>query len=265
MIITPFRYPGAKNKLLPMIINHIDPLIKFSFIDVFVGGGSVLLEVAKKYPNITLYANDKDYWVYCFWKIVAGSDSSKLTSLLSLVSQAPTLDLFYKLREEETMDEIECAYRAIFFNRTTFSGIFNSGPIGGKEQKSQYTVDCRYNSKKIKEKIIKCNELLSGRTTITNNDFSDLDVFTKTNIPAYCDPPYYIKGDSLYREKMPPIDHFKLKNILDTRKNWVLSYDDDETIKSHYSNKKIISLGAQYSINGKKDSWEHKKELIILP
>lgn len=265
MIQTPFRYPGAKNRLLPIIMEHINPLIKFSFIDVFVGGGSILLEVAKKYPNINLYANDKDYWVYCFWNIVAGSNSSKLNALLELVSQPPTLDLFYKLREEVTADEVECAYRALFFNRTTFSGILNSGPIGGKEQKSKYTVDCRYNSKKLKEKIIKCNKLLSGRTTVTNSDFSQLEIFTKTNIPAYCDPPYYIKGDSLYREKMPPTDHLILKNILDIRENWVLSYDDDEIIKSHYANKKIISLGAKYSINGKKENWEHKEELLILP
>ena len=65
-IITPFRYPGSKNKLLPVLMEHIDSTMvgQDSFTDVFVGGGSVLLEVAQKYPNIKLYANDKNYWVY---------------------------------------------------------------------------------------------------------------------------------------------------------------------------------------------------------
>ena len=69
---TPFRYPGAKNKLLPLLMAHIKQILdqQNSFSDVFVGGGSVLLEVATKYPNIQLFANDKDRGVYCFWKIV---------------------------------------------------------------------------------------------------------------------------------------------------------------------------------------------------
>jgi DNA adenine methylase len=169
------------------------------------------------------------------------------------------------LREEQTTDEVACAYRAVFFNRTTFSGIFNSGPIGGKDQSSKYPIGCRYNANKLREKIIKCHKLLMGRTTVTNSDFSQLDVFTKTNTPAYCDPPYYIKGDVLYREKMIPHEHFVLRNILDSRDNWVLSYDDCPPIRAHYENKTVIDLTARYSINGKKIDWATKNELIILP
>ena len=108
MIDTVFRYPGAKNKYLPILMEYIDPLLKEqkSFIDVFVGGGSVLLEVAKKYPDAQLYANDMDYWMYCFWNIVAGQDKSKLDELLELINIQPTLELFYKLREEESIDDI---------------------------------------------------------------------------------------------------------------------------------------------------------------
>lgn len=267
MTDTVFRYPGAKNKYLPVLMEYIEPLLKDqnSFIDVFVGGGSVLLEVAKKYPDIQLYANDKDYWMYCFWSVVTGQDQSKLDELLELVDIQPTLEHFYQLREEPAIDDVSGAYRAIFFNRTTFSGILNSGPIGGKEQKSKYKIDCRYNSKKIRQKILACNKLLSGRTTITNSSFNELDVFINTNIPAYCDPPYYLMGDTLYREKMPPQEHFMLRNILDIRNNWVLSYDDCAPIRAHYSNKTIIDLAARYCINGKKNSWQNKNELIIVP
>jgi len=267
MTDTIFRYPGAKNKYLPILMEYVDPLLKQQklFIDVFVGGGSVLLEVAKKYPEAQLYANDKDHWMYSFWSIIAGNDKSKLDELLDLINVQPTLDLFYKLREEPAVDDVGCAYRAVFFNRTTFSGILNSGPIGGKEQKSKYTVDCRYNSKKLKQKILNCNKLLAGRTNVTNTSFNNLDIFTSTNIPAYCDPPYYIMGDILYIEKMPPQEHFMLRNILDTRDNWILSYDDCPPIRAHYSNKTIIDLAARYCINGKKNSWKTKNELIILP
>jgi DNA adenine methylase len=266
MTITPFRYPGAKNKTLPILDPYLDTIIsgQKEFVDVFVGGGSVLLHIAKKYKDIKLYANDKDYWMYCIWSIVAGSDSSKLGALLDMLDTQPTLELFYKLRGEPTTDEIACAYRAIFFNRTTFSGIFYSGPIGGKDQKSQYKVDCRYNSKKLKTKILDCNKLLVGRTVVSNKDFADLDVLIKSDIPAYIDPPYVDKGDSLYIEKMNLSQHMALGKILSSRKNWVASYDDHISIRDLYKDKQIIDLKARYCINGEKNSWEHKNELVIL-
>lgn len=265
-MITPFRYPGSKNKLLPQLMEYISSIMvgQDSFTDTFVGGGSVLLEVASKYPNIQLYANDKDYWMYCFWKIVSDVYAMPFLDLLNLVDQQPTLEQFYTLREEKTTDEVRCAYKAIFFNRTTFSGIFYSGPIGGKEQKSKYTVDCRYNSKKLREKISKCRDLLKGRTIVSNKHFSEYEQMY-TDTPMYLDPPYYHKGDSLYLEKMTPGDHFDLAVLLFKRPNWVLSYDDCDEVRELFDGHKIIDLAARYCINGKKDSWEHKNELIILP
>lgn len=278
--LTPFRYPGGKTKLLPILREQLDPLIveydnyininpsntkHNSFIDVFVGGGSVLLDIAQRYPTIKLYANDKDQFIFHFWNIVSGNDDNQFQKLLKLIDQKPTLQLFYDLRNTTTADPIECAYRAIFFNRTTFSGIASSGPIGGKEQKSKYTVDCRYNSKKLKEKIQACRKLLIGRTTVTGLDVADYADLWNTDIPAYLDPPYYDKGDTLYVQKMDAFQHEKLAALIQYRDNWVLSYDDRPEVRNLYSNSKIVDLAARYCINGKKDSWESKNELVILP
>jgi DNA adenine methylase len=265
MTITPFRYPGAKNKLLPVINEHLTSLQiekHNAFCDVFVGGGSVLLDVAAKYPNIKLYANDKDYNIAAFWKIVSGSQIIKLQELFELMAQPVTLEHFYKLRETSPANEIEAAYHAIFFNRTTFSGIYYSGPIGGKEQKSKYKVDCRYNFVKLRQKILKCNDLLVGRTTVDNVDFKDYSILN-SDTPSYIDPPYFIKGDSLYSAKMTKFDHDELAITLNKRPNWLLSYDDDVHIRTLYANQKIIDLAARYCINGNKNSWEHKNELLI--
>lgn len=267
MTLTPFRYPGAKNKLLPILMEHIGKVLKngFPFCDAFVGGGSIALEVASKYPKSFISLNDKDYWIYSFWDVVAGSETNKLPDLLKLIEQPATIDLFYKLREEDTKDKLRCAYKAIFFNRTTFSGIFKSGPIGGKEQKSKYTVDCRYNAVKLKKKILDCNKLLQGRTFVSNQDILDCLKTQSILTTIYLDPPYYVKGDALYIEKMSPEDHKNLSIVLNKRNNWVLSYDDCLEIKELYKNNNVIDLSARYCINGRKDSWESKNELIILP
>lgn len=265
--ITPFRYPGAKNKLLPIIMDNLSPLLHNDgeFADVFVGGGSVLLEVAEKYPNIKLYANDKDYWVYSFWKIVSGGDQVAFEELLDLVAQKPTLNLFYALREDKYQDIVRCAYKAIFFNRTTFSGIFYSGPIGGKKQNSKYSVDCRYNPKSLRAKIIRCRELLKGRLVIKNQDFRNFLGTIDVSVPMYLDPPYYLKGDSLYIEKMDEYDHFDLSVLLFNSSDWVLSYDDCPEVRELYQDHNILNLEARYCITGTKNSWKDKGELIILP
>lgn len=268
-IITAFRYPGAKNKFLDIITAHIDEAILYSnqnhFCDAFVGGGSVLLNIASRYPNIKLYANDKDYWIYCFWKIVSGSDFNKLQDLLTKLETLPTLELFYKLREDDSIDETHCAYKAIFFNRTTFSGILKAGPIGGKEQKSKYTIDCRYNVKKLQKKILDCHNLLKDRVVVSNCDINKYNILNQTDLPIYLDPPYYIKGESLYSEYMSSEEHKNLANHLNNRKNWVLSYDDCSEVRKLYKDRTTIDLNARYCINGQKTKWENKNELIILP
>lgn len=267
--LTPFRYPGAKNKMLPLLMEYIDNLHKDAhpFCDAFVGGGSVALEVAGKYPKSRIYLNDKDYWIYSFWDVVAGKETDKLPDLLKLIEQPATLEQFYKLKESTTNDKLECAYKAIFLNRTTFSGIFKSGPIGGKEQKSKYTVDCRYNPAKLKKKILDCNKLLQGRTTVLNDDINDLLVHKlDTNFTIYLDPPYYKKGKDLYTEYMSDHEHNKLADMLErVYTKWILSYDDCPEIRKLYSKNQIIDLAARYCINGKKNAWENKNELIIVP
>lgn len=267
--LSPMRYPGGKTKMLPILMEYIEESLKdaYPFCDAFVGGGSVALEVASKHTKSHIYLNDKDYWIYSFWDIVGGSETNKLPDLLQLVDQPATLDLFYKLKEEQTTDKLRCAYKAIFLNRTAFSGIFKSGPIGGKEQKSKYTVDCRYNSIKLKKKILACNKLLQGRTKVYNLDISDLFATQDCNTTVYLDPPYYNKGSALYTEFMQPEEHVKMASDLQKSaiNKWILSYDDCPEVRALYANNQIIDLATRYCINGKKDSWEKKNELIILP
>ena len=261
------RYPGSKAKLMKALMPHIDIMMlnRGEFCDAFIGGGSVLLEVADKYPKIKLYANDKDINIASFWKIISAVDTIKLWELFDLIDAKPTIEQFYKLRETPATNDVECAYRAIYFNRCCFSGIAMSGPIGGKEQKSKYTVDCRYNAGKLKKKIRACHELLIGRTEVSNIDFSLYDPLNKTDMPVYIDPPYWLKGKMLYPENMQPTEHRNLAAILNMRSNWILSYDDCPEIRNLYSKNQIIDLAASYCINGKKTSWEKKNELIILP
>jgi len=267
-MLSPFRYPGGKNKLLPKIVPFIEQSIKetHKFCDAFIGGGSVLLEIATKFPNIELFCNDKDFFVYCFWKI-ASSNKTELDGLFKLIKQKPTIDLYYKLRENAPTSEVEAAYRAIFFNRTSFSGDMRHGasPIGGKNQQSKYTVDCRYNSDKIIKKIEIIHKLLHNRIIISNLDINNYHILNDNTVTTYLDPPYWVKGKMLYEEYMKDNEHIVLSSLLKKRNNWILSYDNCSHILDLYDWANIHFIDASYCIRGNKKNWHKTKEVLIIP
>src|SRR6266404_2401141 len=256
---SPFRWAGGKSKMLQDILEQMAPMVPFhkKFVDVFVGGGSVLLMMAEQYPNAELYCNDKFKWIASFWSVVSDTNDANLNQLLELMQAKPTIDLFNQLSGTPPTNIVEEAYRGVFFNRCCFSGIVKldtngysvkSNPIGGKDQKSKWTVDCRYNIKKLRQKILACHELLKGRTYVECQDFSEYQPLTETNYPCYADPPYFDKGKMLYHEAMIPDEHIKLAEILNTRDNWVASYDDVPAIRELYKDQTIVDLQARYSI-----------------
>ena len=268
MIKTPFRFPGSKNKLLSIISSYLFPLVesKEIFLDVFVGGGSVLLHVAENFPYLKhLFANDKDPFVANFWKVV--SDSNRVESLKLMLKVEPTIDLYYKLRESQPEDEIESAYRAIFFNRTSFSGDMRRGasPIGGRKQSSVYKIGCRYNYNALIKKIDQCHNLLHDRLIVENLPVSDIVLMESKNTAVYLDPPYYVKGKMLYEMSMKKEEHEALAERLRKLDNWVLSYDNCKEITDLYSWSDIEPLDVRYCIQGKKTSWNETKEILIIP
>lgn len=264
---TLMRYPGAKTKLLPQIFPFIEASLKDRkiFCDAFVGGGSVALHIAEKYPEIKLHLNDKDSYVFAFWKILAANNKDDLSILKEMVSVQPTIELYYKLRKEEPKNLIEAAYRAIFFNRCSFSGDMrrSASPIGGKAQLSKYKVDCRYNVQKLLQKIDEISNLLAGRTEVSNEDINSLDNYE--NICTYYDPPYVKMGAQLYQEHMNYVEHKKLSETLKEQKNWVLSYDNHPDVLDLYSWADIHFIDATYCIRGTKSNWHKTKEVLILP
>lgn len=267
-----YRYPGSKAKLLPQILPFIDASLKEAsegFVDAFVGGGSVLLAVAEKYPQLQLYANDKDLDVSAFWEIMSRGTNSELSELKRLLEQKPTTALYYELRQKKpaSISMVEAAYQAIFFNRTSFSGDMRhaASPIGGKNQSSKYTVDCRYNTKKLLEQVDAIHKLLKGRVIVSPYDINSYDAIKNEKLTLYIDPPYVIKGNMLYEERMNSSDHLALSKTLSNRKNWILSYDNCPQVLELYDWANINLIDVAYCIKGAKTNWQNTKEVLILP
>jgi DNA adenine methylase len=258
-----FRFPGSKSKLLTPLAPFLDRLVEGQnvFHDVFTGGGSVALFVAKRHPRLELRLNDLDPDLSAFWRTVAGDGEEALCDRIQV---RPTVELFHQLRDTKAKCDVDRAFRALFFNRCCFSGLLDGSPLGGKWQASPNKVFTRYNAQRLIEEVRDAHRLLRGRTRVSEIDAVDY-IRRHPDEAKYLDPPYFEKGDQLYRERMSLASHFSLADALRRSSNWVLSYDRSPVIVELYQWAILHSLAAKYSVSGVKRTWARSHELIILP
>jgi DNA adenine methylase len=134
----------------------------------------------------------------------------------------------------------------LFLNRTSYSGIVKGGPLGGKKQESKYKIDCRFGIDNIINKI---KYLYKFRQQVELSNLDGIEFikeFTNkyTNSLLYIDPLYFNAGKILYSFYFNTNNHGILANLLLDDKiiktSWLVSYDDNEFIKSLYSKKNIF-------------------------
>jgi len=247
--ISIFRYPGGKSKLLHRIV----PLIYLkdspqnTYIEPFVGGGSVALAVAQKWPSVRLILNDRDKNISAFWQIVACGHDRAVDRLLALIRKRPTINQFRRLKDTKHATSLEKAFRALFLNRTAYGGMANSGPLGGYDQRGKEKIDSRWNPATLTTAIQTARGLLRGRTTVLNEDFEPVIAQADDKSFMYLDPPYYQAGNKLYTSIWTDNDHVRLREALRGRKYWLLSYDDHPFIKDIYR-ALMLPVFATYSI-----------------
>ena len=268
---SPFRYPGAKSRLLTPIMAAIAKRAKKCdiFVDPFVGGGSVALAVMEAYPKQfpVVVLNDLDRAVANFWRVIACRRCAEELAAW-LAKTTPTIKLHKQCRKWlNYADTLYSAFACLVLNRTSFSGILMSGPIGGYKQKSKWKVGCRYNGGALAEKVLELSKRFGDRLLVSSVDFSS--VILQFDLPrtlVYCDAPYYVKGNDLYRKGMSEVDHLRLAVQLHTaRADWVCSYDDSLYVREKYKSfGKFQKISARYSIKGEnRESWEKGHELLI--
>jgi DNA adenine methylase len=259
-----FRYPGGKGKLMKHFLNDI-PTTGYCFAEPFVGGGSVALAIAQRDIKKSILINDFDPWVSHFWQIITGSNQDLFNNLIKLVSHKPTIEQFNERRQKffpedvtkrNIAEPLDAAFNAIFFNRTTFSGMFGSGPIGAYEQRGEYLIGCRFNPPRLQKEIKHAREVLAGRTTVTCLDFEEFLKSVPKDCFLYLDPPYYKQGESLYGASLGNGGHDRLRSVLDERLYWLLSYDNCPEIREKYKGFRIQVLNKFRSMSSSRDEFD---------
>jgi len=263
MIKSPLRYPGGKQKAISQIAKYLPSGFK-EFREPFVGGGSVFFYVSQTYPGVTCWINDINQELYCFWLEV----KTNLDELVEQIWQIKkhSLDgrsLFNSLALADTrkMSSLERATRFFVLNRITFSGTIESGGYSSASFKSRFTESSIERLAALKNSFI--------NTRVSNLDYSVLLREPGEDVFIFLDPPYLSKTHSkLYGRKgnlHTDFDHTRFAQLMaECPHKWLITYDDCEEVRQHFSFAYIYEWELQYGMNnymqGKADKG---KELFI--
>lgn len=240
------RYPGGKSKLWSGKLEKVMPVGGglFSperYVEPFLGGGSVAIRNLTRTHFKKALLADKDLSLIELWKCVR--DSPLL--LASQVSKwNPNVEDWFKAKELDGIsgDSVVVAMNKLILQYCSHGGIgyLAGGPQGGKDQKSDYLIGCRWNADRIIRTILEFSKLLQG-VEIIQCDFEDIEL--RDNDFVFADPPYAAAGGSLYRHSFTSHDHKRLKDWL-TRgsQDWVVTYDDCKLIRDLYANYTIAEI-----------------------
>ena len=117
---TPLRYPGGKSRALANLFRFLPDLTQATeYREPFLGGGSVALEVAKRYPKLDIWVNDLYEPLTNFWKTLQDDGYAMYKRLQELKSrypdQASAKGLFLEAKEVVNDTTLSHLYRACAF------------------------------------------------------------------------------------------------------------------------------------------------------
>lgn len=249
-ILSPLRYPGSKRRLVAYIraVLQMNGLRPELLVEPFAGGASVALQLLHDGVVERIGLADKDPMIAAFWKTVFWDSDWLIEQVCSI---DVSLHQWMKLKKADHLERRERALACLFLNRTSFSGILapGAGPIGGRQQASDYGISCRFPREKLARRIRQAAELrgrvafvwqTSWHETLHRIGCKQRERKLSDDVFYYFDPPFFEKADRLYRFSFRDADHAKLRDaVLKLDKDWLLSYDSAERVSELYSHAKI--------------------------
>tara|TARA_B110000902_G_scaffold180710_1_gene204698 strand:- start:771 stop:1631 length:861 start_codon:yes stop_codon:yes gene_type:complete len=257
---SPLRYPGGKTSIWPLISKIIsdNSLSKGHYLEPYAGGGGLALSLLFKGYVHELHLNDLDRSIFCFWDAVINQTDDFVNRI---EDTEVTIDEWYTQREiqknKELANDFDLAFSSFFLNRTNRSGvILKAGVIGGRAQNGKYKLDCRFNKAGLIERIRRI-EKYKHRIHLYNLDAIDFIRSTQYALEKssiYCiDPPYFVKGSTLYTNFYVPEDHKKIADVLNSLQHpWILTYDNSLDIQELYKDRRQYRFNLNYSAANKR-------------
>ena len=249
---SPLRYPGGKNRLARFIASVCEKNdVTGHYVEPYTGGGSVALYLLFNGYVKEITINDLDRSVYAFWHAILNHTRKFCNRIENIDVTIENWKKFKNIQKRKKRASLfELGFSTFFLNRTNRSGIIGGGVIGGINQTGNYLIDCRFNKHDLIRRIRRIGKH-ADKIHLYNLDALELmekiqQKSKNKNVIFYFDPPYYMKGPSLYMNHYETSDHEKVALQIKKIKNarWVVSYDDVPAIKNLYKGyvKKEYSL-----------------------
>ena len=257
--VSPLRYPGGKTRACKIIDNiileHFDITCFDTIISPFFGGGSFEFYLQNKY-GLKLIANDKFTPLYNFWKQIKLNKTILCEELRKIKSVSKEQFIDYRNTIMYLHDDmLNQSILYFIINRCSFSGATLSGGFSEEASKKRFTPSS----------INKIEALDFTNIEIFNYDFYDfMNNVTDDKTLIFVDPPYYLESKSkLYGnngDMHEGFNHKLLFDLLNTKKNWIITYNNRQYIRDMYKDYIIIDVNWSYGMNTTKAS----SEIIII-
>lgn len=259
-LYTPLRYPGGKARFAPFIAKVIadNDLLGGEYLEPYGGGAGVALELLFHDTVAAVHINDADPAVYDFWRAATEHNEQ----LVEMVNTVPvTLDQWIHWREvmlgRIPGTDVERGFATLFMNRTNRSGILKAGVIGGKAQSGEYKLDARFKRDALTTRLERIGQF-RDRINVYCEDAKLLlqrcHKFLPRKALVYLDPPYYIKGQGLYRNFYEHKDHVEISKLIQSKRftrPWIVSYDDVAEIREMYRDSATLGYRLNYTAQRK--------------
>ena len=237
---TPLRYPGGKSSACVKMDPFFPDLRDYKeFREPFLGGGSVAIHVAKKYPNLKIWVNDLYEPLVNFWQQLQMFGVDMKDTLTHLKTYHNTEDrarqLFLESKQVLNDNDASPFDRACAFyvvNKCSFSGLTESSSFSKMASVSNFSL-------RGIEKLPGYQEIIS-KWRITNYSY-DYVLNQQGNAFVYLDPPYDIK-DNLYGKKgemHKGFDHDKFAaDCSACNLPQLVSYNADQLVRDRFTDPK---------------------------
>lgn len=255
-LYTPLRYPGGKARFAPLIASMMKAsgLDKGHYLEPYAGGAGVALFLLFEGVVEQIHINDADPAIASFWR--AATENSE--TLIKMVGEeSVTMEAWHHWRDvmldKVSATALEKGFATLFMNRTNRSGILKGGVIGGKHQSGVYKIGERFMRDELCLRLERIKNHAS-QINVYQEDAHSLLMTCHKFLPLrsliYLDPPYYVKGEGLYRNFYQHDDHVKIAKLLGSsrfRRPWVVSYDNAIEIRQMYSYAQSLTYGLNYT------------------
>ncbi len=273
------KWAGGKRQLIPEIEARLpeDITERDSYIEPFVGGGSVLFHMLSRFEFEEVHVSDINPELVLCYNTLQKSSSEVSRSLERMSSEYPSdkegqKEYYYSVRDSwndgvSSLGElyhrgrIERVAQTIFLNKTCFNGLFRVN------RKGEFNVPCNYTERPSfpnEHELLAVEDALDG-VSIEQGEYGRCEAYASDSSFFYFDPPYRpLSGTSGFvsysKEDFNDDDQRALSELYrrldDSGARLMLSNSDpknsnpsDDFFDSLYSGYNIDRVKARRSIN----------------